>query len=180
MQSRRVLRGTKGTKAKPTLGVSPTAEIPKVDKSLEEYKRVGHDKLFELLPPMKDNQHHGILFFIISKILSYTLSLFKITSFIVSLIGTEDEFFEERGIDKGERSHKSRLNKGTTKSWSTREASWDRPVDYLTTENKEKKRLSVDSAVDRPEAENQVLVGRSTGQNKAQDQRVQVQSQLTA
>ena len=36
--------------------VSPTIEIPEeVDKSLEEYKGVGQDELFEVLPPMKNN-----------------------------------------------------------------------------------------------------------------------------
>ena len=40
--------------------VFPTAEIPeKVDKSLKESKEVVHDKLFEVLPPMKNNQHQG-------------------------------------------------------------------------------------------------------------------------
>jgi len=40
--------------------VSPTVEIPEeVDKPLEEYKEVGQDKLFEFLPPTKDNQHHA-------------------------------------------------------------------------------------------------------------------------
>jgi len=42
------------------LEVSPTTEIPKeVDKSLDECKKVGHDKLFEVSPPMEDIPHHG-------------------------------------------------------------------------------------------------------------------------
>jgi len=40
--------------------VSTTAEVPKeVDKSLEEYKGVKHDKLFEVLPPVEDIPDHG-------------------------------------------------------------------------------------------------------------------------
>jgi len=42
--------------------VSPTIEIPeKTDQSLEESKRVMHNKFLETLPPMKDIQHHGTL-----------------------------------------------------------------------------------------------------------------------
>jgi len=36
--------------------VFPTAEVfEELDKSLKKYKRVGHDKLFEILPLLKDN-----------------------------------------------------------------------------------------------------------------------------
>ena len=39
---------------------STTAEITEeIDKSLEEYKGVGQYKLFEVLPSMKDIQHHS-------------------------------------------------------------------------------------------------------------------------
>jgi len=39
--------------------VFPTTEIlEEIDKSLEEYKRVGYNKFLEILPSMKDNQHH--------------------------------------------------------------------------------------------------------------------------
>jgi len=64
LQSRRVLRGElKEIKQSLILEkVFPTAEIPKkVDKSLEEYKRVEYNKFFEVLPSMKDNQHHGMI-----------------------------------------------------------------------------------------------------------------------
>ena len=40
--------------------VSTIDEVPEeVDGALEEYKGVGHNKLFEVLPYMKDNQHQG-------------------------------------------------------------------------------------------------------------------------
>jgi len=36
--------------------VSPTIEVPEeVNKSLDEYRGVGHDKLLEVLPSMEDN-----------------------------------------------------------------------------------------------------------------------------
>ena len=39
--------------------VSPTVKMFKeIDQSLEECNRVAHDKLLEMLPPMKDNQYH--------------------------------------------------------------------------------------------------------------------------
>ena len=39
---------------------SPTTEISEeVDKSLDECKEVGHDKLFEVSPPVKDILYHG-------------------------------------------------------------------------------------------------------------------------
>ena len=51
--------------------VSPTAEISEeIDQSLEEYKRVVLDKLVDISLPMRDIQHRGTLFFMISKILS--------------------------------------------------------------------------------------------------------------
>ena len=50
---------------------SPFTEISEeVDKSLEECKEVGHDKLFEVSPLVEDISHHGTLFFIVSRIFS--------------------------------------------------------------------------------------------------------------
>ena len=56
----RILHGTKESRARYCFRrVSPTIEVPKeVDKSLDEYKRVGHDELLEVLPSMEDNHHH--------------------------------------------------------------------------------------------------------------------------
>ena len=40
--------------------VSPTSEISEEkDQSLKWCNRIAHDKLLEMLPPMKDNQYHG-------------------------------------------------------------------------------------------------------------------------
>jgi len=40
--------------------ISPIAEVLKeVDKSLEELKEIIHDKFVDILPPIKDIQHHG-------------------------------------------------------------------------------------------------------------------------
>ena len=49
--------------------ISPTAEISEeMDQSMEEYKGVIHDKLVNILPPMRGFQHHGTFIFVISKI----------------------------------------------------------------------------------------------------------------
>jgi len=62
MQSRRVHYGIKENNANLALEkVFPTVEIhEKVESSLEESKWVVHDKLLEILPPMRDIQHYGI------------------------------------------------------------------------------------------------------------------------
>jgi len=40
--------------------VSPTAEVlDEIGQSLEAYKGVVYDKILEILPSMKDHQHHG-------------------------------------------------------------------------------------------------------------------------
>ena len=40
--------------------VIPSAEIhERAEPALEESEGVGHDERLEILPPMKDNQHHG-------------------------------------------------------------------------------------------------------------------------
>jgi len=40
--------------------ISPIAEVLKaVDKSLEEFKEVVHDKSVCILPPIREIQHHG-------------------------------------------------------------------------------------------------------------------------
>ena len=42
--------------------VSPTIEVPEeVDKSLDEYRGVGHDELLEVLPSMEDNYQHDTI-----------------------------------------------------------------------------------------------------------------------
>ena len=63
MQSRRILRGTKESRARYCFRRSSlTVEVPKeVNKSLDEYKGVGHDELLEILSSMEDNHYHGTI-----------------------------------------------------------------------------------------------------------------------
>ena len=74
--------------------VSTTDEIPEeVDTSREEWKGVGHDKVLEILPPMKDNPHHIRLLFMVSKIFFCITTLLKITTFNITWLELEDKFF---------------------------------------------------------------------------------------
>ena len=69
MQSGRVLCGIKGIEQSFALEeISPIAKIfEETDQSLEGYNGVAHDKLLEILPPMKDNLHHGTFILYSSK-----------------------------------------------------------------------------------------------------------------